>query len=58
MKTKHLHRAWYPTDVDDTDPEYIGAFSGSYPYPRDDAVIVDVDWSERGQVQVTYLVDD
>lgn len=57
MTNKRLHRTWYPTDVSGDDPEYVGAFSAELPDPaKRDAVIVDVDWSERGTVCVTYLI--
>jgi hypothetical protein len=51
-----LQRTWYKTDVNDDDPDYVGSFSDPIPDPEShDSVIVDVDWSERGLVQVTYL---
>jgi hypothetical protein len=52
-------RTWYDTDVDDADPNYIGIYSAVIPASafRDGHIIVDVDWSERGKVQVTYLVN-
>jgi hypothetical protein len=57
VKNKRLHRTWYKTDVDDNEPEYVGAFSDPFPDPAmRDAQIVAVDWSEPGWVEVTYLV--
>jgi hypothetical protein len=58
MANKRLMRTWYPTDVRDDDPEYVGTVSGPFPDPkRNGAEIIAVDWSERGQVCVTYLVN-
>jgi hypothetical protein len=52
-----LFRTWYPTDVDDGDPEYVGTWSGEIPDNEDRGwTIVGVDWSQRGQVEVTYLI--
>jgi len=53
-------RAWYRTDADDALPEYKGVFSEPIPTP-DTGVnrgwqIVAVDWSERGIVEITWLV--
>lgn len=58
MANKRLFRSWYPTDVSDDDPEYVGTFSERFPAPRPGMEIVDVDWSVRGEVQVTWLVGD
>jgi hypothetical protein len=53
----HLHRTWYRTDTKEAEPEYVGAFSGTIPGSAlAEREIVDVDWSERGWVQVTYLI--
>jgi hypothetical protein len=54
----HLMRTWYATDATDAEPEYRGAFSGTIPDSAfwDDRRIVNIDWSERGQVEVTFLV--
>lgn len=56
MSTQRLLRSWYPTDVTDDDPEYVGALS--CPFPAEDAAhrIVAVDWSTPGEVMVTWLV--
>lgn len=56
MSNQRLFRTRYPTDADDSDEEYIGAFSN--PFPAEDATrrIVAVDWSQRGVVEVTWLV--
>lgn len=54
---KHLSRTIYRTDVDESNPDYIGMFSASIPdRALEDSQIVNVDWSERGWVEVTYLV--
>jgi hypothetical protein len=55
--TWHLMRTWYKTDATDEEPEYGGVFSGSIPDRafEDGTKIVDVDWSVRGEVCVTYL---
>ena len=51
-----LMRTRYTTDADEADPDYIGWFSSEFPDPKArDAQIVNVDWSERGFVWVTYL---
>lgn len=54
---KRLMRTWYKTDVEPGDEEYVGSFSGPIP---DNVVgkIVAVDWSKRGEVEVTYVVED
>jgi len=54
----HLMRTWYITDVDSAEPEYVGVFSSTIPdtFLADGAQVVSVDWSERGQVEVTYLL--
>jgi hypothetical protein len=57
MKTKRLMRTAYKTDIDVDEPEYIGSFSTSFPAPESDREIVNVDWSNRGEVEVTWLVD-
>lgn len=56
MKMQKLMRTWYSTDVDESDPDYVGAFSA--PFPAEDATrkIVSVDWSKRGEVEVTWLI--
>lgn len=51
-------RTWYTTDVNQEDPEYVGSFSAPFPRPNPERQIVDVDWSERGVVQVTWLVPE
>lgn len=57
MGHAYLMRTWYPTDVTPEDPEYDGAFSGDIPQSAfRDGRIVHVDWSERGVVEVTYLM--
>jgi hypothetical protein len=49
-------RIAYNTDADDAAPEYWGAFSQYFPGEKPDHRIVDVDWSVRGEVVVTWLV--
>lgn len=57
MRTKKLMRTTYKTDATDDEPEYIGAFSDPFPDPGDrGALIVNVDWGVRGEVEVTYMV--
>lgn len=53
-----LMRTDYKTDVHDDEPEYRGSFSATIPDRafQDGRKIVDVDWSERGWVTVTFLV--
>lgn len=55
-----LFRTWYKTDATDEEPDYVGVFSEKIPDAafRDGATVVDVDWSERGEVQVTFLIRD
>jgi hypothetical protein len=58
---KRLARTWYATDAGaplngpGADTEYVGAFSTPIP---DHVIerIVSVDWSVRGEVEVTYWV--
>lgn len=55
----HLMRTWYSTDADETDPEYMGAFSADIPEKWTDLdgwKIIAVDWSKRGEVEVTWLI--
>lgn len=56
MSETRLMRVWYRTDVDEEEPDYLGAFSRPFPAPDDSRKIVDVDWSTRGEVQVTWLI--
>jgi hypothetical protein len=50
-------RQWYDTDAGDGEtPEYVGAFSSPFPTPNDGHQIVAVDWSTRGEVEVTWLI--
>jgi len=53
--TRRLMRTWYGTDADDST---VGAFSNPLPdIPfRDGWQIVAVDWSRRGEVEVTWLL--
>lgn len=50
----YLMRTWYKTDAGD-DPEYVGAFSHTARLAPS-ATVVRVDWSERGVVEVTYML--
>lgn len=52
MKTQRLMRVWYKTDVFPDEPEF------SDPFPAETASrrVVDVDWSNPGEVRVTWLV--
>lgn len=58
MSDWQLMRTWYSTDVNDDEPEYIGTFSGIIPGRalEDGRQIVHVDWSKKGEVEVTYLI--
>jgi hypothetical protein len=57
VKTSKLMRTTYKTDVTESEPEYIGSFSALFPTPAErDVEIVNVDWSVRGEVEVTYLI--
>jgi hypothetical protein len=51
-------RAVYPTDASDDDLTYIGAFSDLFPSEEATRRIVAVDWSTRGQVEVTWLISE
>lgn len=54
-------RTWYKTDVVDDEPEYVGANSDPFPHPDNlngPGRIVSVDWGTRGEVEVTWLVED
>lgn len=55
---KHLMRTIYQTDATTDEPDYLGSFSSTLPASvfRDGWQIVNVDWSKRGWVEVTYLV--
>lgn len=57
MGDKHLMRVIYQTDATTTEPDYLGSFSGTIPASAfiNGAEIVNVDWSHRGWVEVTYL---
>ncbi len=60
MKLSHLMRITYQTDATDDELEYQGSFSYSFPTPGEGlqigGQIVAVDWSVRGQVEVTWLI--
>ena len=51
-------RTVYATDITEDEPQYIGSFSGTIPDSAlsDGRQIVNVDWSVRGEVEVTYLI--
>lgn len=52
-----LMRVWYDTDARYHDnPEYLGAFSVPMGNEGPNGRIVAVDWSQRGVVEVTWLV--
>lgn len=55
---QRLMRAVYPTDASDDDLTYIGAFSDLFPSEEATRRIVAVDWSTRGQVEVTWLINE
>lgn len=53
---QRLMRTWYKTDIENADPEYIGSFSLPFPAEKDGRRIIAVDWSKRGEVEVTWLI--
>lgn len=55
--TKRLMRIAVATDVDESEPEYIGSFSADFRLP-DGAEVVAVDWSKRGEVEITFMLSD
>lgn len=53
----HLLRSLYRTDATVEEPEYIGSFSDTIPGSAlEQGTIVNVDWSIRGWVEVTFLI--
>lgn len=53
----HLMRTIYRTDATVEEPEYVGSFSDTIPGSAlQQGQIVNVDWSKRGWVEVTFLV--
>jgi len=54
MKTVRLMRMTLPTDVNEDDPDYIGAFSSPFRI-EDNSEVVGADWSIRGEVTITLL---
>ena len=57
-KQQKLMRISYHTDISEDDTEYWGAFSE--PFPAEESPsrrIIGVDWSNRGEVIVTWLID-
>lgn len=54
MTFQKLMRVTYATDATNEDPEYRGSFSSAFPQTGDQ--IVDVDWSVRGEVTVSWLI--
>jgi hypothetical protein len=51
-----LMRITYLTDATAEDPEYRGSMSTAFPAEHPQSRIVDVDWSTRGEVTVTWLI--
>lgn len=51
-----LMRVAYKTDVHADEPDYWGAFSSPFPAETPNRRIVSVDWSNHGEVIVTWLV--
>jgi len=53
----HLMRTIYRTDAIEEEPDYLGSFSDTIPASAFSAStqIVNVDWSRRGWVEVTFL---
>ncbi len=55
---QRLMRILYATDAAEDDPLYIGTFSDPFPAEGASRRIVAVDWSTRGQVEVTWLISE
>lgn len=57
MSEFHLMRTWYRTDADPGEPDYAGAFSDTIPgrAMEGGTSVVNVDWSRKGWVEVTFL---
>lgn len=53
---QRLMRVVYATDATDEDLTYQGAFSEVFPAEEFGRRILAVDWSVRGQVEITWLV--
>ncbi len=49
-------RIWYTTDITAESPEYVGAFSAPFPAEDKQKRIVAVNWTTRGEVEVTWLI--
>ena len=56
MSNVRLMRTWYKTDVTEDDPTYEGSFSAPFPAQMA-AKIVGVNWSVRGGVEITYVIE-
>lgn len=58
MRTQHLHRTWYSTDASTEDPDYVGAFTQTFPR-HEDRTVVNVEWDKpgKGWVEVTFLIN-
>jgi hypothetical protein len=56
-RVAHLHRTWYQTDAQTSEPEYMGTFSGTVPMD-DERQIVNVEWDKpgKGWIEVTFLI--
>lgn len=53
---RHLMRTIYRTDATEEEPDYLGSFSDTIPASAlDQGEVVNVDWSHRGWVEVTFL---
>lgn len=54
--SKYLMRTWYKTEAAEHEGE--GIFSASIPDAAfNNSTILDVNWSTRGEVQVTFLME-
>lgn len=52
---KRLMRTTYTTDYDPNEPEVLGSFSANIP-ENADWQVVNIDWSQPGWVEVTFLI--
>jgi hypothetical protein len=53
---QRLMRIWYQTDMGLGSVRYVGTLSAVFPAEDATHRIVGVDWSESGEVEVTWLI--
>ena len=51
-----LWRTWYRTDMSTSERDFNGVITVPFPPPTPDQLLVGVDWSETGWVEVTWLI--